>query len=110
MRAFDFGKSVAGKVTCTESLEEASAFNVPGKYPYEQLRFFARLAPVTRQDLCARCEACIVLCPAAALVLRELLETDSGSCIACRACVKTCPVEARVVEDPDELHSRVVEH
>lgn len=100
-RAVDFGKSVGEKVARAESFAKAPELCVPGKYPYKELRLLLHSAPVTRDDLCTRCEACIDVCPTGALVLRQTLETDSSSCIACCACVKTCPVEARIVEDPE---------
>jgi ferredoxin len=55
-------------------------------------------APVTREALCTLCGTCASVCPTAAVVVENSVNTEPERCIICQACVKNCPTGARVME------------
>ncbi|MGN1343045.1 MAG: DUF362 domain-containing protein [Traorella sp.] len=50
--------------------------------------------PVTINENCIACGACVAGCPVGALTLGDKASCDESICIDCGACVATCPVEA----------------
>ena len=52
------------------------------------------------RELCARCGACVGVCPTLALELEERgIVHDSEKCVLCAICEKACPVGAIKVEN-----------
>lgn len=44
------------------------------------------------QAVCTHCGACVTVCPAAALEIRDgRVEWDASRCVACDACIQACP-------------------
>jgi ferredoxin len=51
--------------------------------------------PVVDPDACTSCEACVSVCPEAAIEMRgEKAFILPDQCSDCRACVPACPAEA----------------
>lgn len=103
--AADFGRAIREKLRGIRSLDEMPPLHVPGNYPYQEIGRSQGISPVTRNDLCTRCETCVSVCPTAAIALRDTVVTDASACILCCACVKNCPTGARAMEHPRVLRS-----
>lgn len=93
-----FGKEVMDKIS---SVKEFTQLNVPGNYPYKELKPSPMIAPTCTDD-CSVCGTCIDLCPTSAIHYGESGEivTDVEKCTLCCACVKGCPSNARIFETP----------
>ena len=99
-RAKEFGRMINGKLRNILTFDKMLPLQVPGNFPYKEIKMLSNISPVTRETLCERCETCASVCPTAAISVRDAVMTDPGLCIRCCACVKTCPTGARIVEDP----------
>jgi len=91
------GEAVRKKLV---SCDGAAPIDVPGDFPYKEIRMLSGDAPSVDEAACIRCRACLPLCPSAAIDAINLAITDSASCIRCCACVKVCPAGARKMDDP----------
>ena len=49
---------------------------------------------MVNKDICLHCGACVGLCPANAIFLRETYITFNDDCIDCGLCEKGCPMGA----------------
>jgi ferredoxin len=99
-KAAKFGKAIRKKMQGIGTLDEILPLKVPGNLPYKKWGKWPDVSPITREAICIRCEACISVCPTAAITMDETLITDTNVCIVCCACVKACPTGARVAEHP----------
>ena len=99
-QAAEFGEIIREKMQGIGALAEIFPLKVPGNFPYKEWSKWPGVAPTTQESNCTRCEACIAVCPTAAISMNETLETDSDACIVCCACVKACPTGARVADHP----------
>lgn len=95
-KALDFGKAIRAKLM-TEAVEYP---NVPGNFPYQEVKSLPGIAPSVNKARCTKCGACIPACPTAAIDAGSPENTDKERCIRCCACIKVCPVAARSLEDP----------
>lgn len=105
-KAAGFGKAIREKIQGIGALGEMVPLKVPGNFPYKEWSKWPGVSPTTRETTCIRCEACISVCPTAAITLNETLITDTEACIVCCACVRACPTGARVPEHPRIRHSQ----
>lgn len=94
MMARDFGAEVRQKLDA----EDLSPIEVPGNYPYTDIKGFPYDGPVT-DATCTRCMACYRWCPADAIPYYDPEHTDYEKCIRCRCCVRRCPIHARAIVD-----------
>lgn len=79
---------------------------VPGDFPYKNRGERSNdVAPVTKEEVCIKCGRCAEVCPKAAIIVVDIVETDPSLCIFCTACVKNCPTGARVWEHPRIIRS-----
>jgi ferredoxin len=99
-KAVEFGRKVHQKMRNMRALDEMSMLQVPGNIPYKERGMLSNISPVTQVSVCANCGKCSLICPTAAISLRDTAVTDQSVCIRCCACVRTCPAEARTMEDP----------
>jgi ferredoxin len=99
-KAEEFGEMIHKKFSSLRASSEISPLHVPGNYPYKERKLSSNISPVTRGDLCNRCEDCAAVCPTAAITFGELVMTDKNACIRCCACIRACPTGARVMDDP----------
>jgi ferredoxin len=99
-KAREFASMIQRKLEKLHGLHGIPPLIVPGRFPYKERGTTTKLPPETRQSLCAKCETCLKVCPAAAITMGDTVVTDSNACIFCCACVKNCPTKARVVVDP----------
>lgn len=93
-----FGKEVIDKIT---TVPDFGDLNVPGNYPYKEIKPKQPVSPVSTEDCCS-CGICISSCPANAISKSpsgEIL-TDVDKCTLCCACVKACPNGSRVFDTP----------
>ena len=105
-KATEFGKAIREKMQGTAAPDEMPSLKVPGDFPYKKWSKWPGVAPTTREATCIRCEACISVCPTAAITMNETLITDTEACIVCCACTRACPTGARVAEHPRIKKSR----
>lgn len=101
-RAAAFGKKVMEKLEGITSLNNVTALEVKGQYPYKVKGPSTPAAPMTNREECTVCEHCVEICPTAAIYVSEEgeIESDKMRCIKCCACVKECPQSARVFDTP----------
>ena len=99
-KAAEFGRAIRQKIAGIDTLGGMALLKVPGDFPYKEWHKWPGVSPTTQEDVCTRCEACIAVCPTAAITMNGILTTDTDACIVCCACVKACPTGARVAEHP----------
>ena len=96
-KARDFGTEIIPRLPSL--LKNNEKLNVPGNFPYKQLKAGKPDAPVTNDELCTLCGHCIDVCPVDAISkVNDKIVTDANLCIKCCACVKECPTNARTFE------------
>jgi ferredoxin len=100
IKAKEFGTMIHEKIITIGALDELSQLKVPGNFPYKEGSALTNISPVTQETICAKCEKCALVCPTAAVTVRDTEVTDRSLCIRCSACVKSCSTGARVMEDP----------
>lgn len=98
--AREFGKKIGKRLDQVRDLKVIPSPDFPGNRPYRELVQHPPTSPVTENDRCARCETCILLCPASAISMGEAVKTEKTKCILCCACIKACPENARIFKDP----------
>lgn len=99
-KAKTFGKMIREKIINIRALEELIPLQVPGNFPFKELRMLSDISSVTQEMLCTRCKKCTSVCPTAAIHADAPTLTDKSSCIRCCACVKCCPAGAKSMDDP----------
>ena len=67
---------------------------IPGERPYKQSK--TMLVPKA-DNSCISCGLCAKNCPAGAISVTNLKETEKNKCISCMRCVVQCPAKARKV-------------
>jgi ferredoxin len=102
-RAMRFGEAIRDKLENLEGGGNLPGLTVPGNVPYRQRPAPLQVAPISREDVCVRCEQCAQVCPMGAIRLAEAVETRQEDCLHCFACVKACPTGARILEHPGLL-------
>lgn len=98
-KAKAFGKMAREKMINMRAFEQLVPLQVPGDFPYKEIRMLSDIAPAIQELLCTRCKQCASVCPTAAIMDDPTL-TDKSLCIRCCACVKSCPVSAKTMDDP----------
>lgn len=99
-KAEDFGRMIHKKLSNTMEFNEIHPLHVPGNFPYKERKLSSNISPVTKDDLCNKCEECVTVCPTAAITFNDTATTDRNACIRCCACIKICPTGARSMDDP----------
>ena len=95
-----FGMVIREKMRKIRALDQINPLQVPGNFPFKELRMLSDISPAIQEELCIRCKKCISVCPTAAINSDDPALTDKGLCIRCCACVKGCPVGAKTMDDP----------
>lgn len=99
MQAAHFGGQLRAKLAGLESPANAQPLTLPGNRPYRSPMQRSGVVPITQADQCILCGKCAAVCPTAAVVVRDTVETDPQLCIICCACIKNCPTGARQMQD-----------
>jgi ferredoxin len=99
-KAQGLGAKIKDTVAALQSVDDVTDFEVPGSFPYEAggARPMA-VSPVTREEVCTRCETCADVCPNGAVSIDAHVATEIERCIRCCACIKNCPTGARVMAE-----------
>lgn len=100
MEAAKFGKLIHEKMSNLRALDGMLPLQVPGNFPYKELRMLSDIAPVVHEAVCSKCGRCATVCPTAAITMGDAAATDGSLCIKCCACVKFCSAGARTMDDP----------
>ncbi len=95
-----FGKTIQRKIKRTLALEAMSPLEVPGNFPYKEVRMLSDISPATHEQVCAKCGQCASVCPTSAITMSDTVVTDPTACVRCCACIKACSTGARIMEDP----------
>lgn len=98
-KARAFGKMIREKMTNIRALDRINSLQVPGNFPYKELRMLSDISPAIQESLCTRCRKCSSVCPTAAINVDDPALTDKSLCIRCCACIKICPAGAKAMED-----------
>jgi len=98
-RAKVFGGMIRDKMRSIAPSDRINELQVPGNFPYKELRGLQGISPSTYEPACTRCGKCVSACPTAAINADFSGSTDANRCIRCCACVKTCPAGARKLDD-----------
>jgi ferredoxin len=98
--AQQFGQEIGERLKNARHIQEIDAPDFPGNRPYREPMQHPPASPVTEKDFCAQCETCISICPASAISLNDVIDTDKEKCILCCACIRACPENARAFRDP----------
>jgi NAD-dependent dihydropyrimidine dehydrogenase PreA subunit/flavodoxin len=99
-KAEGFGKMIREKMAKIRTIDQINPLQVPGNFPYKELKMLSGIAPAIDETICTTCKMCISACPTAAIHADNPALTDKDSCIRCCACVKICPACARTLDDP----------
>lgn len=98
-KAKAFGGMVRAKMRSIALSGQIDALQVPGNFPYKELRLLQGISPSTHEPACTRCGKCVSACPTAAINADFSGSTNANLCIRCCACVKACPAGARRMDD-----------
>ena len=98
-RAKAFGKMIREKMINIRALDQLVPPQVPGNFPYKELRMLSDISPAIQEVLCKRCKQCTSVCPTAAINMDDPTLTEKSLCIRCCACVKSCQVGAKTMDD-----------
>lgn len=109
-KAQEFGVAIRKKLQNVKSLEDLTAFTIPGQFPYiepvnlnmiKKARSVVALTPETDISKCTQCGQCADVCPTGAISSDDVTQTDRWQCLICFACVKICPEDARQMNEPN---------
>ncbi len=98
--ARDLGRKIAVKMKEIERPADIPELSVPGNIPFRERVNHDNTPPETDNRYCMKCQACVGVCPTAAVTFNGEVITDADSCILCCACVKYCPTGARQITNP----------
>jgi ferredoxin/flavodoxin len=98
--AREFGKSIGDYLQSIRNLRAIPSLKLPGSRPFLERVKLPKTSPVTENDRCTACEACVLACPTGSISIDEMASTDAETCILCCACVKVCSENARALKDP----------
>jgi ferredoxin len=99
-KAKAFGEMVREKMINFRATDQINPLQVPGNFPFKEIRMLSDISPAIQEILCTRCKKCTSVCPTAAINADDPTLTDKSSCIRCCACVKSCPSGAKTMDDP----------
>ena len=99
IEAKEFGKMIHEKIRNISKLDGMVSLQVPGNFPYKELRMLSGITPLTQEIMCSNCATCASVCPTAAIAVGDTVISDSRLCIRCCACIKSCPTGARIMAD-----------
>lgn len=97
--ARSFGGQISKILQEAEGPQTLSAVEVPGKFPYKELKKNEPFPFIKVTDQCDDCGICVTVCPKDAIDQSNGYATRDEDCIHCCACIKECPKEARVMRD-----------
>lgn len=95
-----FGCIVRDKIRNLALPEQINELQVPGNFPYKELRLLQGISPSMDKYACTGCGKCVSACPTAAINADFFSSIDANLCIRCCACVKTCSAGARKMDNP----------
>ena len=98
-KAKAFGGMIRDKMKSIALSDQINMLQVPGNFPYKELRLLQGISPSTYEPACTRCGKCVSVCPAAAINTDFASSTNANLCIRCCACVNTCAASARKMDD-----------
>jgi len=97
-KARRFGNAIRAKLMA-ETEVPGECLQVPGNFPYKEVKPLPGIAPSVNEAQCTKCGACVSICPTAAIDTEAPGHTDKEQCIRCCACVKACPAGAKSLDD-----------
>ncbi len=97
--ATEFGKKVKSLINTIEDSSDYPEINVPGNFPYKELKKSPAISPKTNELKCEMCGICEDVCPTYAIQLNGIVNTEKEKCIRCCACIKKCTYNARYFDD-----------
>lgn len=97
--ARSFGKRISEILREAQDQESLSAVEVPGNFPYKELKGHGSFQFIEVTDECDDCGICATVCPKNAIDESNGFATRDEDCIYCCACIKECPRDARVMTD-----------
>jgi len=104
-KAEEFGRMIREKLANIWTIDQINTLQVPGNFPYKELRMLLDIVPAINEAICTRCKMCLSACPTAAINSYNPTLTHKGLCIRCCACVKNCPAFARTMDDARIKHA-----
>jgi len=85
-------------VTFTQLFTEENRDELRRLYPARMMNTRITVKPTHNEELCSKCEDCVLNCPAEALTIEPEFGIND-ECIACYCCVELCPEGALEVPD-----------
>ncbi len=92
------GSKINEKLLSVSSIEQFSAINIPGNYPYGGITELWSVDFIAVSNECKQCGICAEGCPVGAIDSENSSLIDLKKCITCCACIKNCPQNARTMK------------